>query len=372
MSTANPNDPTTPDEPADKPVDKSVDKPVDWYAQRKWVNGDGGANPVVATVVSSLAGIFPDDPPERESEPEPAPEAFAKTGARSLDAINHGPPEALLVGRISPVGHTMLYGPGNAGKGVLTSSWLSQHVEEGGRVLILDFEDHPEEWARRVRGLIGATNGAVLHVSPLRMGKLDWEALYATAHAHGSTLVVIDSVAYAAPGGDPSDPAMATAYSAAIQPFGLPVLSLAHTSKNGDIKMPFGSVFWHAGARVTWSLMPATQQGESRLHNRKANNYDWQGEYVVTSDWLDERLVAVHEVRYSASVVERIADALTTGPMTLEVIVAALSADGQKVKTDTVRRTLQRGLTQSPKPWTVVDGSWRMVEAVGLDLSTSE
>src|SRR4051794_28776049 len=169
--------------------------------------------------------------PEPEAEvdfwPEDARTALERAGARPLGDIDRSAPRPLINGRISPNGHTMLFGPGDAGKGLLTAAWISQHVEDRGRVLIVDFEDHPEEWSRRIFGLGGADmfeGTPIRHVSPLRHGRPDWRVLAEAAGEHGATLVVIDSVAYAVPGADPSDPQAATAYSAAIQPFGVPVL----------------------------------------------------------------------------------------------------------------------------------------------------
>jgi hypothetical protein len=284
--------------------------------------------------------------------------ALERIGARPLGDIDRSPAPPLIVGRISPDGHTMLFGPGDAGKGLTACSWVMQHVKDGGRVLILDFEDHPEEWARRLFGLGGTEmfeGTPIRHVSPLRNGAPKWRLLVEAAREHGATLIVVDSVAYAIPGTDPSDPQAATAYSAAIQPFGVPVLSLAHMNRMGDARYPFGSVFWHAGARITWSLVPDGEHG-SKLQNRKHNNYEWRGAYMVTSDWLDNIPRNVHERSYSITVSERIADVLKAGPASLDDIEASLSSDegGEPIK----RATIRRGLTTTPKPWTVANDVW--------------
>lgn len=36
-----------------------------------------------------------------------------------------------------------------------------------------------------------------------------------------------------------------SSYGAALQHIGLPTLSIAHVTKEGSLKYPFGSVFWH-------------------------------------------------------------------------------------------------------------------------------
>lgn len=297
---------------------------------------------------------------------QPPMSALERAGARPLGAIDRSAAPPLLVDRISPDGHTILFGPGNAGKGLVACAWIKRHVSDGGRVLILDFEDHPEEWARRLWGLGGVDmfeNEPIRHVSPLRAGKLDWPLLHQAAAEHGATLVVIDSLAYAIPGLDPSEPAAATVYGQAIQPFGVPVLSLAHMNRAGDDRYPFGSVFWHAGARVTWSLVPDGDSG-AKLTSRKHNNYEWLGAYRVTSDWLDGIPRDVHERPYNVTVAERIADVLKDGPATVDELVAALASDegGEPVKRDTLQKALRRGLTTMPRPWGVKDEKWALIE----------
>lgn len=280
----------------------------------------------------------------REQADRDPSSALWRVGARNLADIDRSPAPPLIVDRISPDGHTILFGPGNVGKGLLASSWIVQHVQAEGRVLILDFEDHPNEWARRIWGLGGAdmlgADAPIRHVSPLRLGMPNWPLLADAAREHGATLLVIDSLAYAIPGMDPSDPQAATAYSAVIQPFGIPVLSLAHMNRAGDDRYPFGSVFWHAGARITWSLTPDGTDA-AKLTSRKHNNYEWQGAYSVTSDWLDDSPRAVSERSYNATVAERIDEAL---PASLDEIEVSMAEDGVPVKRATIRRTLQRGL----------------------------
>ena len=284
---------------------------------------------------------------------------FEQTGARPLSLVDRSAPAPLMVGRISPNGHTILFGPGDAGKGLLASLWITEHVRAGGKVLILDFEDHPEEWGRRIWGLGGqdALDGVTI-VAPLssatKDGAVDWPSLYRLREVIGSTVVTIDSVAYAIPGLDPSEAKAATTYSARIQPFGVPVLSLAHMNRMGDARYPFGSTFWHAGARMTWSLVPDGENG-AKLQNRKHNNYEWQGAYAVTSDWFDDIPRNVHQTSYAVSIRGRIEDVLKLGPASLDEVVSALNADegGEPVKRDTVKRTLNRELSRQ---WTIKDG----------------
>src|SRR5262245_26422680 len=91
-----------------------------------------------------------------------------RLGARLLSEISTAPAPPLICDRLDPHGHTILYGTGGVGKGVLVTSWIARMVAEGHRVLLVDYENHPEEWARRYAGLRGAQGvEAILHVAPL-------------------------------------------------------------------------------------------------------------------------------------------------------------------------------------------------------------
>ena len=68
-------------------------------------------------------------------------EAMSRLGAVSLRDVRSAPPPPLLVGRLDPFGHTLLFGPGGIGKGALASIWIVCAVRAGHRVLILDYEN---------------------------------------------------------------------------------------------------------------------------------------------------------------------------------------------------------------------------------------
>jgi len=44
---------------------------------------------------------------------------------------------------------------GGVGKGTLTAWWIVNLIAGGHRVLLVDYEGHPEEWARRIYGSVG-------------------------------------------------------------------------------------------------------------------------------------------------------------------------------------------------------------------------
>jgi hypothetical protein len=269
------------------------------------------------------------------------------------------------LGHLDPQGHTILHGMGGVGKGTLAAWWIVRLVAAGHRVLVLDYEGHPEEWARRIFGLGGAeAMDAVLYVSPSSAGwngrrGATWHQasdLHALAVEWGATYAVVDSIVPACGGTDPLKPEAAGQYAAALVQIGIPALSLAHVTKADNPAYPFGSIFWHNLARMSWSL---TRNGETvQLVCRKANNYGHLGRFVVSTTWLDERLGEVAITPYSVVLAGRIAEAVADKPLTLTEIVAKLNEDEPEgpVKTDSVRAALRRGL--KARRFTLSDDRW--------------
>lgn len=292
----------------------------------------------------------------------PAPELSLNSlrvelGARPLVDISSDPPPPLILDRIDPEGHTVLFGDGGVGKGTVASSWAIGCVNAGMRVLIVDYENHPGEWSRRVLGLGGdEARARITHVPPLspdwtlERGPI-WEQarhLRELANAIDADLIIVDSIVMACAGADPMDTATATGYAAALELIGRPTLSLAHTTKAGDHRYPFGSVFWHNLARTTWSLQ---RDGERAiLTHRKRNNYASLGRFVVTMTWRDDLPREVWERGYSVVLADRIAEILADESLTAEQLVARLNddidEDGEAVKANSVRKALARGIPQ--------------------------
>lgn len=301
---------------------------------------------------------------ERPEIPDPLAAQMARLGAIALAEISTAPPAPLLCGRLDPASHTILYGTGGVGKGTFACYLITRLVASGHRVLILDYENHGGEWARRYHGLAGRDGSdQVLWVAPLtaswggRRGAIWKQAadVRELAMAFGATYVVIDSIVPACGGSDPMDPGTVALYAGALELLGIPVLSLGHVTKADDLRYPFGSVFWHNLARVTWSLH---KDGERVvLTHRKSNNYANQGRTVVTVTWFDGLPRDVAEQTYSAVVADRIAEVLGNDSLAVAMIVARLNSDleegEQPFKANTVRTALRRGISSKPKRFTV-------------------
>ena len=100
--------------------------------------------------------------------------------------------------------------------------------------------------------------------------------------------VIIDSLG-AALGGEPEKASETLAVFTAARSLGVAWLGLAHITKgnasNGDAKKPFGSVFGHNMARMTWGAEAAQEEGDDfkgiTMTNHKANNGRLQKPFTV-------------------------------------------------------------------------------------------
>lgn len=297
----------------------------------------------------------------------PGSDVVERLGIRLLSEISSGPPAPLLIDRLDPEGPSMLYGTGGVGKGTLAAWWIVQLVQAGHVVLIVDYEAHPTEWARRITSLGGLeVAGQVHHVSP---SSADWtgprgaiwqhaDELRQAADAVKATYLFVDSVAVACGAVDVLKPEAPGQYHTALALIGRPSCSLAHITKGEDTRYPFGSIFWHNLSRVTWSIAkqsPVAGEHAIVLSSRKANNYAGLGKHAVAIEWWEGKPREVTEQPYSARIVDLVAEIIAEeGPLTYGQVTDRLNEDlgeGEAAyKKDSVRAALRRAV---PKRFTV-------------------
>lgn len=276
---------------------------------------------------------------------------------------------------IAPDGVTVGYGPGGVGKG-LAAVHFTRHLvrEHHMRVCVLDFENHPNEWARRKKafGFTPNEERLVDYLTPFgdywpfekrdtlyRMHK-DIRA-YLDIAGHDSDFILVDSYVFASDG----DAAMggqksATEFFAAIAYLGRPAFVIAHTaSGERHPSKPFGSVFVHNSARETWSMErdaegsffdPVEDAGvvALELRNQKANdggqypqqflNFHFRyGEIEVTpGEPAGKSIVAMAEdVLYRAG----------TPLLTSEIAKSIRESEGVSVKLDSLGKKLRAART---------------------------
>ena len=217
----------------------------------------------------------------------------------ALDHYRAGEPPILLRDAVPPDGATWLlpplvlavqptiwFGDGGVGKSALAlAAGLSIHMDRGDLlgvaptakrvVAYLDWEFDACEHRERMRQLVGGQMPDIVYRRcqvPLRD---DVERLNRFIRDWGIDFLIIDSVA-AACGDEPESAAVALAFFNALRQLGCGALCIAHTTKNGSEERPFGSTFWHNGARCTWLVKKERDTSATGfiagMFNKKSNS----------------------------------------------------------------------------------------------------
>jgi hypothetical protein len=244
------------------------------------------------------------------------------------------------------------FGDGAAGKSLLALYVAIDLAQSGHRVLYCDWEFSGEEHSARLRRFAGQSPGLKDELLYRRCDKsFVREAIQIRdiIAKRKITYMICDSIGFAAEGA-PESAEAATGYFRALRECGpLGSLHLAHMnrSEQGDQK-PFGSVFWHAGARATWYLKrtEADQADDMTVgfYHRKSNIGKLNPPFARKVEFLQhETRIAPTEITEAAELSDKlklwqkIKGCLQHGPMTAAAIAEELEA-----KTDTVYKTLDR------------------------------
>ncbi len=170
----------------------------------------------------------------------------------------------------------ILFGDGGTAKSYTGLYFAGCLDQRGVRVLYADWEFAAEDHRDRLERLFGPEMPGVQYIRAERPLVYEADRLRRIVQEDEIDYVIYDSIAFAC-AGPPEAAEMAGAYFRAVRQIGVGSLHIAHVTKGetGDQK-PFGSAFWHNGARATWNVKTADQlSGHSELSiglfNRKAN-----------------------------------------------------------------------------------------------------
>lgn len=228
------------------------------------------------------------------------------------------------------------------------------------RVGLFDWELAGEDHRDRLERLFGADMPSVRYVRCTRPLVHEADRLRRIVREEGLQYGIYDSVAVGCDG-PPEAAEVAARYFQAVRQIGpIGSLHISHVTKaDGADQKPFGSAFWHNGARATWFVklaetVPDRNRITIGLYNRKANlgairpavGFD----VTFGADRTSFRRVEVADVPDLAghlSVRQRMAHLLRRGAMTAEEVARELDA-----KVDTVKRTARRYDSQ----FTVIPG----------------
>jgi hypothetical protein len=178
---------------------------------------------------------------------------------------------------------TLMFGDGGSAKSLIAlAAGLTVHTGrpllgldavDQLRVGFLDWEMDAVEHRVRARSLLGEESDLV-YVPCARPLAEDVDRLRRIVRQHAIGYLIVDSVALACDG-PPEAAEVAGRFFGALRELGLGSLLVAHVNRSGDTDRPFGSAFWHNGARLTWYVKRESVIGSNRLtvglFNKKSN-----------------------------------------------------------------------------------------------------
>lgn len=170
----------------------------------------------------------------------------------------------------------MIFGDGDTLKSYFALYLAGRLTERGIRVLYCDWELDQEDHRERLEQLFGREMPDVIYARCDRPLVSEADRLRRIITQERCEFAVQDSVAFGCDG-PPEAAEAASVYYRALRSLNVGSILIAHTNRSdtGDQK-PFGSVFWHNGARLTYFAKRAeeTAQGEPitvGLYCRKSN-----------------------------------------------------------------------------------------------------
>lgn len=261
-----------------------------------------------------------------------------------------GPSEIECHGLQLPRLHpSILFGDGGGLKSYIGLQLAGDLVQQGWRVGYFDWEMAAEDHRTRLERLFGEDMPEIRYARCERPLVHEVDRLRRIVSHDGLDFAVFDSIAFACDG-PPEAAEVAGRYFQSTRQLRIGSLHVAHVNKSdtGDHK-PFGSSFWHNGARATWFVKPAEPMPGSSdvsvgVFPRKRNlgplpaavAYEFRFGQVRT-EFRRVDVTGVSELADRVPIRQRMAQTLRRGSLAPEVVAEELGAD-----VETVKRTARR------------------------------
>jgi hypothetical protein len=254
---------------------------------------------------------------------------------------------------------SILFGDGGAAKSMLALAaaasiqtghpYLDLHPSIVANVGYLDWEMDGHEHRSRLERLVGDGNGpmpGIVYIPCSRPLADDVDRIRREIIHHELGYLIVDSVALACDG-PPEAAEVAIRFFGALRELKLGALLVAHVNRAGDTERPFGSAFWHNGARLTWYAKLEADIGGSTtvgLFCKKANTGPRAAPLGYQIDWSPGSIAIartdvrdIPDISKHVPLTYRIIDTIRTGALTIVEIAERTSAE-----VETVARTLRR------------------------------
>lgn len=242
----------------------------------------------------------------------------------------------------------VLFGDGGSAKSYTALHFAGQLARTGKSVCLFDWELSGEDHRDRLERLFGTIMPLVLYCRCERPLTHEADRLARVVRDHAIDYAIYDSIAFACDG-RPEDAEVAGRYFRAVREVPCGSLHIAHVNKSEDNdRKPFGSSFWHNGARSTWYCQAtepsASGQVRLGLFNRKSNLGALKSPVSFELDFSDNRTTyrrvdvsETPELSAKLTVRQQIHALLRRGSQTPEELAEQMQAD-----IDTVKRKLRQ------------------------------
>lgn len=247
---------------------------------------------------------------------------------------------------------SILFGDGGTLKSYTALYAGGKIAEAGISVALFDWELSGEDHRARLEKLFSDGMPRILYVRCDRPLVFEVDRLRRIVRENQVEYAIYDSVAFASDG-PPEAAEVAGRYFRAVRQVGCGSLHVAHVSKALDAdKKPFGSTFWHNGARSTWFAKLADETAGSNvltvgLYHRKSNLARLCQPVGLSVTFEDEQVIIRRadladspDLASQLSVRQRMVYLLKRGAMPAEQIAEEIEADPETVKR-TIRRNRQ-------------------------------
>ena len=257
----------------------------------------------------------------------------------------------------------IIFGDGGAAKSY-TGLYLAGRLEQRGlRVLYADWEFAADDHRDRLERLFGTDMPGVHYVRCEKPLVYEADRLRRLVREHEIGFCFYDSIAFACDG-PPEAAEVAGAYFRAVRQIGVGSLHIAHVSKGEHAdRKPFGSTFWHNGARATWYVKLASESQDQRtitlgLYNRKANTGPARQAVGFEITFDEERttfkrvnVADVPDLAAGLTLYQRLTGFLRAGAHTRAEIATQFDDATDETLRRTINRAIQRGrLGRFPGP----------------------